>query len=481
MAPGKAVNAANLEALGTARLAALLIEVTTGNAAARRRLRLELAGSAGPADVARQVTKRLTAIAGARGFLDWRKVRPLAAELEVQRRAILDLVAPADPREAFELAWRLAACARPVLSRSNDASGHLAAAFQAAMRDLGPLALAARPPPADLARRAFDALRADRHGTWDALVATLAPPLGTPGLDALRTLAQAWHDEPAATPPAHERRATGWPRPDSTHADQAEASRRRGAARLLLRQVADALGDVDGYIAQLDPAARRVPGVAAGLARRLLAAGRPQDAWDALEAAPPRPHDPAAAEWAQARIDTLDAFGRGQDAQALRWQRFEATLDAAQLRAHLRHLPDFEDFDAEQRALAHALAFPDVHRALAFLVAWPDLARAARLVLDRARALNGTLHEALTPAADVLDARHPLAATLLRRAMIGATLAGSHAPRYRAVARLLNDCAHLAQRLPDFGDAPDHAAYERALRSAHARKAAFWDEVEASR
>src|SRR5215472_113901 len=39
------MNAKNLEALGAGRLAELVIEINTGNAAAKRRLRLELAGA----------------------------------------------------------------------------------------------------------------------------------------------------------------------------------------------------------------------------------------------------------------------------------------------------------------------------------------------------------------------------------------------------------------------------------------------------
>jgi hypothetical protein len=43
MASKKTLNARNLEALGARRLAVLLIEIGTGDAAAKRRLRLELA------------------------------------------------------------------------------------------------------------------------------------------------------------------------------------------------------------------------------------------------------------------------------------------------------------------------------------------------------------------------------------------------------------------------------------------------------
>jgi hypothetical protein len=59
----KTLTSRNLEALGVQRLAELLIEVSTGNAAVKRRLRLELAGAHNPDEVAKEVRKRLTTIA----------------------------------------------------------------------------------------------------------------------------------------------------------------------------------------------------------------------------------------------------------------------------------------------------------------------------------------------------------------------------------------------------------------------------------
>ena len=55
MAPKTTLNAKNLEALGAQRLAELLIEISTGSALAKRRLRLELAGTGGTGDVARKI------------------------------------------------------------------------------------------------------------------------------------------------------------------------------------------------------------------------------------------------------------------------------------------------------------------------------------------------------------------------------------------------------------------------------------------
>ena len=70
MASNKTLNAKILEALGAARLAKLLLEISTGNAAAKRRLRLELAGAESPGEVAKEIRKRLTTIARSRSFVE---------------------------------------------------------------------------------------------------------------------------------------------------------------------------------------------------------------------------------------------------------------------------------------------------------------------------------------------------------------------------------------------------------------------------
>nr|WP_245542254.1 DUF6880 family protein [Rubellimicrobium thermophilum] len=75
MASKTTLNAKNLEALGAERLAQLLIEISTGNAAAKRKLRLALAGAQSPREAAREITKRLTSIARARSFVTWRTAR----------------------------------------------------------------------------------------------------------------------------------------------------------------------------------------------------------------------------------------------------------------------------------------------------------------------------------------------------------------------------------------------------------------------
>jgi Family of unknown function (DUF6880) len=122
----------------------------------------------------------------------------------------------------------------------------------------------------------------------------------------------------------------------------------------------------------------------------------------------------------------------------LRWKLFEQTLDAGALRAHIAHLPDFEDVEALDAAFAHALASPHITAALRFLIEWPRLDLAERLVAERRGEWDGRRYEILAPAAQALESGHPLAATILYRALLNSileraqSLAYPHAARYHA-------------------------------------------------
>ena len=147
------------------------------------------------------------------------------------------------------------------------------------------------------------------------------------------------------------------------------------------------------------------------------------------------------------------------------------------LRAYLKRLPDFEDIEAEERALALACAHRDAHLALAFLVSWGASAQCADLVLSRLNELSGDYYNTLTPAAEALESRHPLAATMLLRAMIDFALREGRAKRYRHAARHLSHCESLAADITDFGAFESHADYLSRLKREHGRKRSFWAHV----
>lgn len=170
----------------------------------------------------------------------------------------------------------------------------------------------------------------------------------------------------------------------------------------------------------------------------------------------------------------LEALERVDDAQAARWRCFERSLSASHLRDYLRKLPDFDDVDAEEKALDYAKNSKSVIHALYFLVSWPELNRAAALVMQRKKELDGDQYEILSPAADALAAKHPLAAMLVLRAMIEFSLTKSRTSRYKHAARHLRDCQSLSVAVVDFGAHERHDDYVARLRLEHGRKSSFW-------
>jgi hypothetical protein len=470
----KTLNAANLEALGAKRLSELLIDIAEGDGAVKRRLRLELAASGAPETVAAEVRKRLVQIARARAFVDWRKIRGLAADLEMQRRMIVDLVAKIDAAEALELMWRFVDLAEAVHERCDDSNGVIGEIFRAACRDLGPLAEMARPDPIALADRVFNALNDNGYGQYDDLIETLSSSLNAKGLDHLKARFIELSKTPVERPQEGQRKVVGWGAGGPVYEDEIKAHSRKSIIRLALQEIADAQGDVDAFIGQYDEKTRKVPRIAAEIARRLLTAGRSEEALQTIEAANDIRRDWPDFDWEDARIEVLDALGRGEEAQAARWSCFERALSAEHLRAYLKRLADFDDVEAEHRAFDHTERYESLLQALAFFVSWPALDRAARLVIRRALELDGDHYEILGPAANALAGKYPLAATLILRAMIDFTLTKARSSRYRHAARHFLECASLAAAIDNFGAFETQDAYAARLKAAHGSKSGFW-------
>ena len=346
MASKTALSAKNLEALGVQRLAELLIEISTGDASAKRRLRLELVGAQNPRELGREVRKRLTTIARSRSFVEWQGVRSLASDLDTQRRIIVETVAKADPAEGLDLLWRFMALAGPVFARCDDSNGTVSGIFHDACASLADVAMMAKADPIALAGQAFDALVANGYGQFDGLIAILAPALGQQGLAHLKQRMTELSSRPVKRPAEKNRVKIGWSSSGPIYEDEMAEHSRVSTVRMALMDIADAQGDVDAFIGQYDESTRKVPKIAAGIAQRLLAAGRAEAAWTAIEATEHRKSsswDWPEFDWENARIDVLEALGRPEDAQAARLAVIERSLSATHLRAYLKRLADFDD------------------------------------------------------------------------------------------------------------------------------------------
>lgn len=187
MASKRTLNATNLEALGAEALAALLIEVSSGNAVIQRRLRLALASAEGVEGAAQEVRKRLQAISRSTTTVDARRRKALITDLEMQLQAITGPIAGSNPAQAFELLLRFLELSDDVLDRCWDSTGAVFAVFERAVQQLGPLAVAARIEAETLAQHADELLEENSHEQYDGLVPALKDALGDWGLKLLES------------------------------------------------------------------------------------------------------------------------------------------------------------------------------------------------------------------------------------------------------------------------------------------------------
>jgi hypothetical protein len=441
VASKRTLNARNLEALGAAALAELLIEVSGGNAVIQRRLRLALAAAEGIEGAVQEVRKRLTAIDRASTFVDSARRKALVADLEAQLQAIIGPIAAGDPRQACDLLLRFLELSEGVLARCTGSTGAVIGVFQRAAEQLGPLAQAAQLEPETLAEHAAELLAENSYEQFVALVPALKDALGDWGLKLL-----------------------------DSHCRQRGA--RDGNTALL--QIAVARGDVEDYLAQFTREELRWRDIAATVAQHLLASGRVEQALEILDGATEERAGLDDAQWHDSRIAVLEALNRQAKAQEMRWQWFSRTLSIPHLRDYLKRLDDFEDVEAEERALQVAEQHPISLLGLHFLVEWGALSRAARHVLAHEDEWEGDAYTIHSAAAERLSAAYPLAATLLLRPMVFFALWMGRAKRYRYAAEHLRSSEQLAARIDDWQGHPNHAAYMERLADLFGAKRGFW-------
>jgi hypothetical protein len=476
----KTLNHVNLSALGADRLADLLLEVSTGSADIKRRLRLELSHDLGPAELGRDVRKRLVALRRSTSFVGWRKRKALIKDLQTQVDMITGKIGPTDPTLAFDLLWQFLELAPSVYERTDDSRGYIGDVFRGAILAFGDIAERALLDPTILASRVWDAVSDNGYGEFDGIIRLIAPALGEAGFTHLKSLVRTYAETPLdVADDDHE--AIHFLRELRSSNGNYRAEQKAALIKMVLQDIAIAEGDTGAYIAQYSQEDLTRPGIAAEVAQLLLAEGKSQDALALLEAADLEGRVFRQEDWDDAFIACLISLDRLDNAQAHRWTRFCETLNANYLRAYLKALPDFDDIEAEDRARTHALQFPDAMTALRFLLERPDHASATALIQERADELDGNHYDILSPAAEALRDRHPLASVLIWRAMINYALGQGRATRYSHAADHLKDCGLADAQIEDYGHFPTHQSYLQALESGHDRKTSFWSKMSSTR
>lgn len=464
MARKPALSHESLASLGADKLAALLMEEVKGNAALKKRLTAAIAGGDGAEAVAKVIDRRLSALERARAMVAWEKERALAQDLGALVASITGELAPLDSWRAVERLVRFLETHVTLFERIDDSSGRIQNVYWKAL-DAVP-ELLSHLPTVDRQRLPAlltSGLLRDTHGLSYAVANAAVPFIPADSL-VIWDAALAKH---------------------STSDDQ------HGNLSGIRMAIADARDDLDGYLAleEIRPTWKRNPLAAA---ERLLNAGRLDEAlvWVRKEHRSSMGYSSAADvadgrirhvhDLEQVRLEAriLEAKKDRPAAQILRWSTFSETLEPELLREYIAKLDDFEEFDEMDRAVALVMACPHAYAALNFLIKWPLLDKAEDFVLQHAETWQGRHYDALVEAAAALEHDHPLAATVLIRALLNDILDRAKSQAYGYGARYLAKLAELATRTPDDPRIANHPTYVLHLKKNHGRKTGFWGRVE---
>jgi hypothetical protein len=448
----KTLNAANLEALGPARLAAVLLQLAEDDPAVKRRLRMELAAEVGSDDLILELVKRLDVVASAGGRVHWRKLKMLRQELDLLRMMIADRLANAAPAAAVGMMLSFLGMERGVLARVKDTKGEVGQVFLNALEDLARVGAGVTNTSPEAVDLTMDALEKARIGAMGPIIQAVLPSLDPTAVTQLRARIES---------------------------EMAPRRRVNAGWRDALQAILDAQGDAKAYAATYSSSEAVLPPIGARIARRFLKAGQIAEAEQALEQANPyteasaRPAgststpkvEPGLLAWERAWIDLLEAKGEEQAAQEARWAAFERDLAADHLGAYLRKLADFDDVVALDRAITHARTYRPFTTALDFLIRLPALSEAADLVATRAHEIDGLEVDRLEPAVRALEARHPLAAMIVLRAMVRDVVKFSQADLYARAQAWLLEAASLASQIDDLRGHEDQTTFENRVRA----------------
>jgi len=242
-----------------------------------------------------------------------------------------------------------------------------------------------------------------------------------------------------------------------------------------LEEIADALGDVDEYIAIVE-SEQQVKTYALPVARRLFEAARLQEALAFLEKGTGHRgfHHGEPYDYPTLKTKILAGLGRGDEARETLWKEFATYLSVSTFESILEMTPEVQQAQARARAVSLAEHHRSPEQAAYFLVRLDELQRAASLVEEKQGEISGSMYDVLLKVAQALTEPHPAQAWILYKALTINILDEGRYKAYPHAARYLMRMEELADTA---GIQPHQAEFVTSLRQAHGRKSSFWAKV----
>lgn len=388
----------------------------------------------------------------------WKMALPISRELDQVLASIQSLIEKGCPSEAEALLVEFLTAAERSCGQVDDSYGHLDFTCQEALTLWGQAWAAIEPRDATrLAQLVYERIHSDNYTIRDKMISKFAQALGTEGLQALQVHVKGdlealpQPDPNQQNRPAYERtRITGW-----------------------LKEIADALGDVDEYIAIVE-SQQQSHAEAVSIARRLFAAGRLQEALAYVEKCTSQFSSNQSSDYPRLKSQILVALGRKDEASEILWQEFADYPSMFRFEPILELTPDEDKVEAYQRATALAESHHSPEQAAHFFVQIDELDRAARIVQQRLAEMSGTSYTTLPDVAKALAQNHPLQAWNLYRILLLDVLKRARSKAYHHAAHYLMQMEELAQKADIQSQQAEFVTH---LRRTHGRKSSFWAQV----
>lgn len=242
-----------------------------------------------------------------------------------------------------------------------------------------------------------------------------------------------------------------------------------------LMEIADALGDVDEYIAVVE-SEQLAETYALPVARRLFEAGRLPQALAFLERGRDRRgfHSGEPYDYTTLKTKILTGLGRSGEACETLWQEFATFLAFSTWESILELTPEQQQMQAHNRAVSLAQHHRSPEQAAHFLVRLGEMDLAADLVERRQSEISGSLYDVLLKVAEALAETHPAQTWTLYRALLLDILNESRYNAYSHAAKYLLRMQELAMAA---GIQSQQAEFVQTLRATHGRKSSFWAKV----
>lgn len=449
-----AINLENLKGLGLDSLANLLLEACNNNLQFKERVERTLFLANDPQALVALLKKQIMRISRSTQFVSAYGSGNLARELLEIRRGIFEDLAAIAPQESVELAKKMLALHSKVFERVDDSYGEVGLVFELTLQSLASLDASENTrPKKDLAKQVYDWYCHDDYGIYHQVIRDFSQALQAEGLQELENFFRQDLEK------------------SNTQGQNANFPSEKIISGLL--DIADARGDVDGYIellrssGYLNSDSRIVE-----VAKRLLKVQRDQEVLQWLETLP----NPSRVEVQSLQIEALERLGESEKAQEVRLAKFQKTLSPEVYHQCLK-------YSSEPERLKHqliAVAFNDsaLSQGLDFLVAIEEFAKAAELVRKHQKEWDGRNYTTLQPVAKTLESDWSLESTILYRVLIDDILARAQSKYYHHGVRYLKAIAKLAVKVSNWDESFSHEEYLAHLKKIHGRKSAFWDKCQ---